>query len=71
MFLPEIYGLEEEIPLTNIRSVEIKKLLFFKRIIVTFHDINREEHSMTLFLRKLSDFMSSLPSTIPILGTNE
>ena len=67
MFLPEIYGLEYNIPGLNIRTVE-KKGKLFKGVEVQFIDTNGGEKSVTLYLKKIDEFITAIAKISPMVG---
>jgi hypothetical protein len=58
MFLPEIYGLELDIPLKEIMRIERKRLLWRNMVLITFRDGRRFE----FMPRRVDDFMAALGS---------
>jgi hypothetical protein len=60
MFLPEIYGLEYEIPRRNIRSVVEKKGFLGKITTLEFSTSDGEQHSIDLRLRGMDQFLQAL-----------
>lgn len=51
MFLPEIYGLEHDLRVTDVVRVELGRFLWMKKIVVTFADARAKTRSLTLYLR--------------------
>ena len=51
LFLPEIYALEHDIPLSRIREVVLGRFLFWKQAVVSFDDERGRSRSMTLYLK--------------------
>jgi len=68
MFLPEIFGIEEEIPLERIQSVQVTKKFFTRRVRVDYRNVDRESQSLTLLLKKPDEFLANLPATIQVIG---
>jgi hypothetical protein len=60
MFLPEIYGLEYEIPRRNIRSVVEKKGFLGRISTLEFSTSDGEQHSIDLRLRGMDQFLKAL-----------
>lgn len=60
MFLPEIYGLEYDIPRKNIRSVIEKKALLGRVTTLEFSTTDGKQHSIDLRLRGMDQFLQAL-----------
>ena len=60
MFLPEIYGLEYDIPRKNIRSVVEKEALLGRITTLEFSTPDGEQHSIDLRLRSMDKFLQAL-----------
>lgn len=58
-FLPEIYGLEYRVPLTNVRSAELRRRFFRLCVDVVLHTDDGET-KVSLFLAHPDEFLSSL-----------
>ena len=61
MFLPEIYGLEYEIPLENIVTVAPHRSFFRSGLRVNFRDGEGGSHQVSLFLRNPEEFQKQIP----------
>ena len=61
LFLPEIYDLDHSIPLSVIRGVREKRLLFlFRTLALTFELPNGQERTVELYLRRADAFLEAL-----------
>jgi hypothetical protein len=60
MFLPEFYGLEHNILLKDIHTVEDKMGIFRRKVRLGFMDSNKTEHSIDLWLREVNQFLEAL-----------
>lgn len=59
MFLPEIYGLEHDIPTDRVTHVDVKSGRSGS-VRVTFRDLDGESHDVTLYLRNPVGFVNAL-----------
>jgi hypothetical protein len=60
MFLPEIYGLEYNIPRNDIRTVEDKKGIFGRTVTLGFTTPDKAEHSIDLQVHEVDQFLRAL-----------
>jgi hypothetical protein len=60
LFLPEIYGLEYRVPLTSVRSADLRKGLFGKTVDVVMTTAERGDEKVTLYLAYPEDFLTAL-----------
>lgn len=60
MFLPEIYGLEYNIPRKNIRTIVEKKAFLGRIVTLEFATSDGEQHSIELRLRGMDQFLKAL-----------
>ena len=59
-FLPEIYGLECRVPLSSVRSAELRKGFFRKAVDVVMTTPERGDEKITLYLAYPEEFLSAL-----------
>ncbi|TMA24539.1 MAG: hypothetical protein E6J88_10770 [Deltaproteobacteria bacterium] len=62
LFLPEIYGLEYRVPLTNVRSAELRKR-FFRSSVDVVLQADEGETKVSLFLAYPDEFLKALGMT--------
>jgi len=62
LFLPEIYGLEYRVPLTNVRSAELRKRFFRSSVDVVLR-ADEGETKVSLFLAYPDEFLKALGMT--------
>jgi hypothetical protein len=60
MFLPEIYGLEYNIPRKNIQTIVEKKAFLGRIVVLEFSTSGGERHSIELRLRGMDQFLAAL-----------
>ena len=60
LFLPEIYGLDYEVPLHNVIGTKEKKVLLWTSVSVEFHNADNEVREVVLRLRNPKDFLAAL-----------
>ena len=58
-FLPEIYGLEFRVPLTDIRSAQLRKRIIRQYVEVSFRT-DRGDETVSLLLSRAEDFLRAL-----------
>jgi hypothetical protein len=59
-FLPEIYGLEHKVPLSQIYSAQIVKKFFWRKVEIDFRTRDGGNESVTLMLKKPEDFLAAI-----------
>jgi hypothetical protein len=59
-FLPQIYGLEYEVPLYRIRDARLKASLLRRRIDLEFRDSSGQTERISLYLRECQRFLAEL-----------
>jgi hypothetical protein len=59
-FLPEIYGLEYRVPLSSVRSAELRKGFFRKAVDVVMTTPARGDEKITLYLAYPEEFLTAL-----------
>jgi hypothetical protein len=59
-FLPEIYGLEYRVPLSSVRSAELRKVFFRKAVDVVVTTPERGDEKVTLYLAYPEEFLAAL-----------
>jgi hypothetical protein len=59
-FMPEIYGLEYRVPLSSVRSAELRKGLFRTAVDVVMTTQERGDEKVTLYLAHPEDFLNAL-----------
>ena len=60
MFLPEVYGLEHDVPVDRVSNVEIKPGRFRTGVDVQFRSTESTNEHVTLYLRRPEDFVRIL-----------
>lgn len=66
MFLPEIYGLDYQVPAAQIVAVERREVWYRKgRVRITFLDAENQEQAFFLWLKYPQDFVQCLQSLNP------
>ena len=68
MFLPEIYGLEHELPVDRVSSVVFKQGRFRNLIDVQFRDTDGGDEHVTLYLKRPDDFLNALKRYAPSIA---
>jgi len=59
-FLPEIYGLEYRVPLSSVRSAELRKRFFREAVDVVITTPERGDEKITLYLAYPEQFLAAL-----------
>jgi hypothetical protein len=60
LFLPEIYGLEYRVPLSSVRSAEVRKGFFRTAVDVVVTTPERGDEKVTLYLAYPKEFLTAL-----------
>ena len=68
MFLPEIYGLEHDVPLDYVTHAELKVGMTQKSVELEFQDTHSKSHKVTLYLKEPERLLTLLPAVA--LGAN-
>jgi hypothetical protein len=63
-FLPEFYGLEYRVPLSDVRSAELRKRLFRNSVELVLRTPERGDEKVTLYLARPEDFLTAVGSQI-------
>jgi hypothetical protein len=67
IFLPEMFGLELDVPLHQVLHV-VYDPQRSRAVHVQLREVNHEVHEMTLYLRKPQDFVDAMRHAVPVRG---